>query len=212
MPLTAIEPIWFETPPQVPGCEKYMRPFPPSAIATGAQPADITKGVTVPELMSIRASWSAPVTATHTVPSGPAATDVGPAPTLTRPVTSPAGVMRATVPENSSATQKFPSGAERDPVRPGGKLLKSWMTAASAEAGKASAVRARARRVRRRISRPYRLHAGHATVRAVSDPLIDAGGGRRRARATASCSSTTLPGLLLVQMGDDSSSRRSRWS
>ena len=97
-----------------------------------------------------------PVTATHTVPSGPSGDRCRPEPHVTRPTSSPAGVIRATVLSLSSTTQKLPSGPSAIPFVPEVNALKSWITAAPAEAGRTK-TRARARSVRRSICRPYRL-------------------------------------------------------
>jgi hypothetical protein len=142
------------------GSEKYIRPSPPSTSATGPQsdwPA-VESGVTVNVVASIRTSWSAPVTLTQTVPFGPVATDVGPAPTAMRPPTRfPPGEMRTTLPAPCSATQKLPSGPRTIPFVPDA-VAKSWKIAALAGAGASSAA-AIAASTSRRIGRPYRRRA-----------------------------------------------------
>src|SRR3954469_21786331 len=101
-----------QAPPPSLGSEKYMRLLGPATIATGPQfapPVGTSCGVGLAKPASNHTSLLSPVTDTHTVPFGALATDVGPLPTSQRPITCPDGVMRATDPLNSSATQKFPS-------------------------------------------------------------------------------------------------------
>ncbi len=131
VPLAAIDPICDCAPPHDP---RRQREVHAAVAAVGERRPVRTPTALSIELhrrratVSIRTSWSDPVADTHTVPPGPAATDVGPVPTLKRPITSPAGVIRATVFEICSATQKLPSGPSAIPFVADWKALKSWMT------------------------------------------------------------------------------------
>jgi hypothetical protein len=66
------------------GSEKYMRPSPPSTIATAphACPVATSWGVGDADVASNQTNLFAPLTVTHTRPPEPAATEVGPSPTL----------------------------------------------------------------------------------------------------------------------------------
>ena len=149
VPSSATEPIRLSPHPSS-GVVKYIFPLPPATIPTGPHAVGVGIAWMAGDaaVASNQYRWSLPVPETQIRPPGPAATEVGSAPTGKRPRTDPPGVMRTTVPLPASVIQKLPSAASAIPFVNEARPPRSWNTAAPAALG-ISRSRARAARAAR---------------------------------------------------------------